>query len=565
MKRPSRLPPQLLATIEIGHVHDIGAGPRGVWLANYEEGTISLVDADRNAVTEEIHVADELGSGPSGILGADERLWLIAADSGTIGLFDPESSEVTDVARVGRRIIDVAATDTAIWLAQTSGRKSTPDQALGGVPIRSANIELPPPGQRYAIYSDIAAGDAGVWALDESQGTLAAIAPSTGPAHIAALHEPAFTGAQADVAVGHGYVWVETSSDTTSSLARFDPGTGEILSVDLDGQDGSISVGHEDLWVLTRDEEQGWLWRIDPDAPTSPSGPFVLEGEYSSANIAFSSGSIWVTHDTNLLTRMDITGRNLPDGPIPSPERRGDADICGNSGPWTYCPQANWLRRVMVAAGFEVKGDTGTALEVDTPTRRLYAWNTLAIAPVEEVARAEGYERLGTSDAYSDGQRLLWEAQELHIYLSAADDEPIDALPVEEIARAINASLIVAMSADLSGAKPQPSPTGQPQTEETGDGRIRIWPVTEDVQNEGKYLFDAPHCGLDWMLDFDASFWRVIEPPDYGDGENYSFLYNSDQGTITFSDENSAIYQASTGEEVEIERLKGPIIIDPCA
>lgn len=121
------------------------------------------------------------------------------------------------------------------------------------------------------------------------------------------------------------------------------------------------------------------------------------------------------------------------------------------------------------------------------------------------------------------------------------------------------------MKADLSGARPQPTPTTEQRFEDAPGNKVRVWPVTEDVPNEGKYLFTAPHCGLDWMLDFDGSFWDALEPDDYGNGENYSFFYNSDEGAITFTGNDTASYQAATGERIRLVRLEGPIEIDPCA
>ena len=557
--------PRVVATIEVGRMYAIASGVDGIWTANYEDGTVSLVDPERNEVVEEIPVEQELGSGASDVHVVGEHVWLSASDSRTVGHLDPSTLGITGVADAGPAgIIDMTASTSAVWLAQASDMKTADPQTVHGVEIRSANDEVPPPGHKYAIYSDIAAGDAGTWAIDESSGTLAAISPTTGTGHIAATDEADFVGGQADVAVGFGYVWVETSDDSTS-LARFDPTTSEIKTIVLDGQDGVMTIGPDALWVLTHEEERGLLWRIDPAMATAPAEPFVLDGEYNTADIAYGFGSVWVSHDTNLLTRIDVTGAEHPSEPAPSPEARGDADVCDQAGPWSYCPEATWLRRVMVEAGLEVTGDTGSALEVRSDSHQLYAWNTDAEKPVEQVAAEEGYERKDGTNAFSDGERLLWEAQGLHIYLSSADENLIDDLPDQVIDRLIESSRSVPMSADLTGAKPQPSPTAEQRFEQTDDGKVRVWPVTEDVEDEGKYLFTAPHCGLDWMIDFDTSFWKAVKPADYGNGDDYSFFYNSDEGTITFVDSDSAIYQASTGEKIRLERLDGSIVIHPCA
>lgn len=118
---------------------------------------------------------------------------------------------------------------------------------------------------------------------------------------------------------------------------------------------------------------------------------------------------------------------------------------------------------------------------------------------------------------------------------------------------------------DLSGAKPQPPPTADQRFEDLPNGKVRVWPVTEDVPNEGKYLFTSPHCGIGWMTDFDGSFWKPVKPDDYGNGDRYSFFINSDEGVITFTGADSAIYQASNGTEIELRRMQGPVEVHPCA
>jgi hypothetical protein len=112
--------------------------------------------------------------------------------------------------------------------------------------------------------------------------------------------------------------------------------------------------------------------------------------------------------------------------------------------------------------------------------------------------------------------------------------------------------------------KPEPSSTGEPRSEQLKGGKLRTWPASEDVDNEGTYFFTVPHCGLDWMVDFDTSFWKAIEPDDFGNGDKYPFFYNSDEGTISFKGADSAVYTASTGDEIRLKRLPGPITIHPC-
>ena len=61
----------------------------------------------------------------------------------------------------------------------------------------------------------------------------------------------------------------------------------------------------------------------------------------------------------------------------------------------------------------------------------------------------------------------------------------------------------------------------------------RFWPRSARVERGVVYRFEVPHCGLDWLVDFDGSFWEPVyvmpdRPPD--------FAINSDIGTITLVD-----------------------------
>lgn len=112
--------------------------------------------------------------------------------------------------------------------------------------------------------------------------------------------------------------------------------------------------------------------------------------------------------------------------------------------------------------------------------------------------------------------------------------------------------------------KPEPTlTTAEFQSEPVGEYRYRVWPRSENVPNEGVYRFSAPHCGLEWMTDFDGSFWKITDRKSYGK-HGPSFFINSDQGTLNFEAEDLIVYRASTGKEVRLRRLPGPTVIHLC-
>ncbi|MGZ5345674.1 MAG: hypothetical protein ACXWF5_13405, partial [Actinomycetota bacterium] len=63
--------------------------------------------------------------------------------------------------------------------------------------------------------------------------------------------------------------------------------------------------------------------------------------------------------------------------------------------------------------------------------------------------------------------------------------------------------------------------------------------------------------------DFDGSFWKPILRHPIGP-DSPSVLINGDRGIIRMSDREHAVYTASTGQEVGLLRVEGPIIVGGC-
>lgn len=114
-----------------------------------------------------------------------------------------------------------------------------PDILTPGTQIVAYPIEtVPLPGE----VTDIAAGDAGVWILDGSAGTVTRI---DGPA----LGDPIRVGSMpSSIAVGLGAVWV---SDGDGNLYRADPQLGTTEAIELGAPLGPIAIDDKNgaVWV----------------------------------------------------------------------------------------------------------------------------------------------------------------------------------------------------------------------------------------------------------------------------------------------------------------------------
>jgi hypothetical protein len=111
---------------------------------------------------------------------------------------------------------------------------------------------------------------------------------------------------------------------------------------------------------------------------------------------------------------------------------------------------------------------------------------------------------------------------------------------------------------------PQPSPLTRGRSPAQLYRRRRSAPrcLWRQVEQGVKYVYETGHCGLTYDLDFDGSFWRAVDPD--GGKEPPPFFINYDKGYITLISEDEARYEASTGEEVVLRRIEGPVVIGGC-
>jgi hypothetical protein len=93
-------------------------------------------------------------------------------------------------------------------------------------------------------------------------------------------------------------------------------------------------------------------------------------------------------------------------------------------GPWTACPEADWVRRVAEGAGYRVVGDTGSSLVARGGGRSFSIWATkLAGKELSATARREKWRRLGVVEGtgvFGDEESWRWwPAQGFVFWLSA--------------------------------------------------------------------------------------------------------------------------------------------------
>ena len=92
----------------------------------------------------------------------------------------------------------------------------------------------------------------------------------------------------------------------------------------------------------------------------------------------------------------------------------------------------------------------------------------------------------------------------------------------------------------------------------------RFWPRSAPVDPDVVYRFEVPHCGLDWLVDFDGSFWGGRSSVYGNDWVPADEIPDGDMGTIELIERDHARYEASDGTWTLLSRLDGSVVRIPC-
>ena len=93
-------------------------------------------------------------------------------------------------------------------------------------------------------------------------------------------------------------------------------------------------------------------------------------------------------------------------------------------GPWTACPEADWVQKVAERAGYRISGETGSALIGKGNGRSFYIWATPASTPeeIKNAVKDGDWQPVGSVEGvevYDDRVRRWWVGEGFTIWLEA--------------------------------------------------------------------------------------------------------------------------------------------------
>ena len=111
----------------------------------------------------------------------------------------------------------------------------------------------------------------------------------------------------------------------------------------------------------------------------------------------------------------DDAGQAGSSAPAATTVAQPDCSRADWPGPWTECPEAEWVRRVVRDAGYRVSDETGSALVADGRGTSFYIWTTERQRPLSELIAEEHWNELAVvagSPIYGDPELWrFWDAQ----------------------------------------------------------------------------------------------------------------------------------------------------------
>jgi YVTN family beta-propeller protein len=157
----------------LGAVVPVGSSPSSVaasagavWVANYNDGTVSEINEATHAVGETIPAV----STPSGIGVGFDAVWVANNFDGTVSRIDPAVDKVVQRVTVGNGPSGVAVGLGSVWVTNSS------DGTLSRINPLTDTVKTIPLG---GGATDVTVGYRAVWVSDEANGQVSRIDPQT--------------------------------------------------------------------------------------------------------------------------------------------------------------------------------------------------------------------------------------------------------------------------------------------------------------------------------------------------------------------------------------------------
>lgn len=224
-----------------------------LWVVDCRNRT--LVRINRATATIEATIATGVAdaSGELSIASGAGSIWLMTDTSGVLSRIDPATNSVIAQIPVKSRSFAVVFGFGSAWVTTTGVRGDTMPGWLHR--IDPATNKVVASIETGATPRFLAAGEGGVWTLNQRQGTVSRIDPATNK--VVATIQTAAIGGGGDIAAGGGRVWVRGSR---MLLATIDPKSNRVVKqYEPSSGSGAVRVAGDLVWVTAHDIQKVWV------------------------------------------------------------------------------------------------------------------------------------------------------------------------------------------------------------------------------------------------------------------------------------------------------------------
>ncbi len=277
----------------------VAVGRGSVWVANSGDGTVSVIDAKTNRVTDTV----EVGGTPLGVEHAGGHAWVSFENTTRLVAIDGDDLSQREVELDGGGTnLAIAAGGRHLWAVSPDTPLQRIDAATLGVTEHSITVDEP---------VNLTVGGGKVWVLG-AEGAVDQIDAVSGldPEMTHPLDAPVGV-TSTDLAWDGVSLWI--SDGDGRGIIRLDPQAGLVTAnVEFEGRYANLAASLEgELWALVgNDSSRARLLLVDTDTGTAAPGSITLPG--SPGGIVAQDRSVWtVGASSDRVFRSELRSRSV--------------------------------------------------------------------------------------------------------------------------------------------------------------------------------------------------------------------------------------------------------------
>lgn len=243
----------------------MAVGFGAVWVANCRDSSVYRVDRKSARVVAMIPtgLADRRGE-LSLAVGAGS-VWVLSDRAGVLSRIDPRTNRVIAQIAVAPNSFAAVFGFRSVWISNTGAPNVGAPNAAGSTTAGNGSVQRIDPATNQVVATIsvgptprfLAAGERGVWTLNQGDGTVSRVDPKTNA--VIATIAVGVPGGGGDIDAGGGAVWVRASRVLLSVI---DPHSNRVVErLGPVAGSGAVRVAGNGVWVTAHDIGTVWVLR----------------------------------------------------------------------------------------------------------------------------------------------------------------------------------------------------------------------------------------------------------------------------------------------------------------